>query len=157
MKTKIAITFCILLIFSNSIVRADFPSNQNSGDKNQLGLADILTQVIGGIKPSAFTGGSSVKNDILGAVGDVASSDYVKYASLAGQLAGALKETSFLPGWASQKNGVLDQLKNAGDIADVASGLSGVLGNINPSSFKSSFKKKQTGLKTALDVMSKIK
>ena len=87
----------------------------------------------------------------------VGATDYLKYASIAGSLAGSLKGTAFLPDWAGEKDGVLDMLQQAGSIADVAGGVSGLLGNINPASLTKSMKKNMGSVTSALKILSMLK
>lgn len=124
----------------------------------QVGMGDVMGQLVGGIKPSAFNSDwGANKSNFLNELAGTNASDYLKYASLAGQLSGFLKETSFLPGWATQKDGILDQLQKAGSIADVAGGLSSMSSLISPSSLTKSFKKKKGSFDTALGLLSKLK
>ncbi|MBK8550705.1 MAG: hypothetical protein IPL53_06450 [Ignavibacteria bacterium] len=124
---------------------------------SQMGMGDVMGSLVNGIKPSSFTSGKSGKKDLINQLSGIKATDYLQYTSVAGQLAGALKGTSFLPGWASQKDGILDQLQSAGSMADVAGGVSGLLGNINPSSLSSGFKKNQSSITSALGILSMIK
>lgn len=121
------------------------------------GINDLIGQFVGGIKPSAFTSGKSGKSEILGMLSGVDATDYLKYASVAGDLAGSLKETAFLPDWADKKGGVLDQLTKASSIADVAGGVLGLSSFINPSSFSKGFKKNKSSWTNALNLLSAVK
>lgn len=148
--------FALLFAFSSGINAKNDPAKINVNNSGmQFGIGDIMGQLIGGLKTNSFSDGKTGKNDLLGMIGGIGSSDYLKYASLAGSLAGALKGSAFLPDWANQKDGILDKLQTAGNIADVAGGVSGILGFINPKSFKS--KGKQSSLITALGLLSKFK
>src|SRR5262245_10662662 len=119
MKTKI-LAFSLILIFTAAIGAQD--------------MGSLLGQVVNGVKSSSFSSGKSGKDDIISQLNNVKGGDYLGYASVAGSLAGSLKDAAFLPDWATQKDGVLDKIKGAGDMADVAGGLLGVVGNLNPKS-----------------------
>jgi len=130
---------------------------QNDPLKSITGMGNLLGTLVNGIKPNAFTSGKSAKKDLVSQISGTKTSDYLQYASLAGQLAGMLKSTSFLPDWAIKKDGVLDQLQTAGSIADVAGGVGSLVGMLNPSSLTSGFKKKQSTWSTALNALSMFK
>lgn len=154
MRKKFLTLVCILF-FTSSIYAKTDPLTDMSG--RQSGLGSLLGTLVSGINSSSFTSGKSAKKDLISQIAGTKTSDYLQYASLAGQLAGMLKSTSFLPDWASKKDGVLDQLQTAGSIADVAGGLGGLVGNLNPSSLSSSFKKNKSSFTTALNVLSMMK
>lgn len=151
MKIKVLIVLFSLFVLTTGI------KAQNDPLKSIAGMGDVMGILVNGIKPSAFTSGKSGKKDLISQLSGIKATDYLQYASFAGQLAGALKGTSFLPGWASQKDGILDQLQSAGSMADVAGGVSGLLGNINPGSLSSGFKKKQSSITSALGILSMMK
>lgn len=163
MKSKFLLLICFIIFASGSFAQND-KSKSNDALKNitdavgsQMSIGDVMGSLVNGIKPSAFDLGSSGKTDLLNQLSGIPVTDYMKYASVAGELAGSLKGSSFLPSWASQKDGIMDQLTKAGSIADVAGGVSGLLGNINPSSFTKSFKKKQSSITSALGILSLLK
>ncbi|HAY34291.1 MAG TPA: hypothetical protein PK536_06925 [Ignavibacteria bacterium] len=170
MKTILtAVVF--IFIFSTGFINGqtdDTKGKSDSKSKNstndiinslgkQAGINSLMGQFVKGINTSSFTGGKSGKNDILSMLSGVDATDYIKYASIAGSLAGALKGTSFLPDWANQKDGILDQLQNAGSIADVAGGVLGLSNMLNPSSFSKGFKKNKSSWTSALGILSMIK
>lgn len=157
MKTKILFLICILFI--SGIVKAQKDPLKGVMDAvgSQVGMGDLMGQLVGGIKNSAFTGGKSGKSDLISKLSGINATDYMQYASVLGSLAGSLKGTSFLPSWASQKDGVLDKLQQAGSIADVAGGMSGILGNLSPNVLKGSFKDNLGTFNSALGLLSKVK
>ncbi len=158
MKAKILIIFLGILFLTAGLKAQNDPLKSiTDAVGSQMGMGDVMSSLVNGIKPSAFTSGKSAKKDLIGQLTGVNMSDVTQYASIAGELAGALKETSFLPGWATQKDGVLDQIKSAASIADLAGGVSGLLGNINPSALTKGFKKNQSSITSALDILSKMK
>lgn len=157
MKTKILLLLCIFLFSQNIKAQNDPLKGITDVVGSQIGMGSLMGQLVKGIKPSSFIGGKSGKSDLISQVSSIGSSDYLKYASVLGTLAGSLKGSSFLPEWADKKDGVLDQLKNAGSIADVATGTSSMLGMLDPSALTGSFKKNQGTYKDALNLLSKSK
>jgi len=161
----------ILFTFSSAVVNSQTDTTKGKSDsksKNstndiinslgkQAGINSLMGQFVKGINTSSFTGGKSGKSDILGMLSGVDATDYIKYDSIAGTLAGALKGTSFLPDWANQKDGILDQLQNAGSIADVAGGVLGISSLLDPSSLSKGFKKNKNSWTSALGILSMIK
>jgi hypothetical protein len=163
MKSKILILVGLFIFVTGAYAQND-KTKSNDPLKSitdvvgsQMNMSDVMGSVVNGIKPSAFDLGSSGKTDLLNQLSGIPATDYLKYGAIAGELAGALKGSSFLPGWASQKDGIMDQLTKAGSIADVAGGVSGILGNLNPSSLTKGFKKKQSSITSALGILSMIK
>ncbi|HQY21163.1 MAG TPA: hypothetical protein PK294_06865 [Ignavibacteria bacterium] len=132
-------------------------SKSNDFLNSQTGLNSLMGQFVKGINNSSFSDGKTGKNEVLGMLKGVNTSDYLKYAGIVGSLAGALKGTSFLPDWASNESGVLDQLQNAASIADVAGGLLEMSSMLDPSSFTKSFSKKKSSWSSALNVLSMLK
>lgn len=157
MKTKLIILLFIFL--SPLFVKAQDDPMKGIIDAvgSQVGLNDLMGQFVGGIKPSAFLSGKTGKSDMLGLLSKVNPTDYLQYASIAGQLAGSLKGTSFMPDWANQKDGILDQLTKAGSISDVAGGVLGLSNMINPGSFTKGFKKNKSSFTDALNILSMVK
>ncbi len=153
MKAKICLLIVVLFVASIANAQNDSKKKKSSS----MDLSGLMGQVISGMKSSSFTDGKAGKNEVLGMLSGIDASDYLKYASVAGSLAGALKSTSFLPGWATQKDGVLDKLQQAGSIADVAGGMSGLVGNLNPSSMSKGLKGNLGTISTALGILSMIK
>lgn len=158
MKTKIC-SLLIILLFASAI---NAQSDKKNSGKDLFGsktgsMNDLMGQVVKGINTSSFTAGKTGKNDILGMLKGVGATDYLKYASIAGTLAGSLKGSAFLPDWANQKDGILDKLNTAGSIADVAGGMSGLLGNLNPLSLSKKLKGNIGSINTALGILSMIK
>src|SRR4030095_3671662 len=127
MKTKILIL--TLTLFFVSITKAQ-------------DMGNLLGQIVNGVKTSAYNNGKDGKNDIISQLNNVKSGDYLGYASVAGSLAVSLKEAAFLPDWSTQKDGVLDRIKQAGSMADVAGGGLGGGGNFNPQIFNNGLYKK---------------
>lgn len=163
MKSKFLFLFIILIFASGSFAQSD-KTKSNSTTKSisdaigsQMNMGDVMGSLVNGIKPSAFDLGSTGKTDLLNQLSGVPVTDYLKYGAIAGELAGALKGSSFLPGWASQKDGIMDQLTKAGSIAEVAGGVSGLLGNLDPSSLTKGFKKKKSSITSALGILSLLK
>src|SRR4030095_17022008 len=142
MKTKILIL--TLTLFFVSITRAQ-------------DMGNLLGQIVNGVKTSAYNNGKDGKNDIISQLNNVKSNDYLGYASVAGSLAGSLKEAAFLPDWATKKDGVLEKIQQAGSMADLAGGVLGVVGNLNPKSLTSGFKKNKSLVTSGLDILSKMK
>ena len=142
MKTKILV-FSLILFFVSASRAQD--------------MGSLLGQVVNGVKNSAFTSGKSGKDDVISKLNNVKGGDYLGYASVAGDLAGSLKDAAFLPDWATQKDGALDKIKEAGSMADVAGGLLGVVKNLDPKSLTKGFKKNKTLVTAGLDVLSKMK
>jgi hypothetical protein len=142
MKTKI-LAFSLIVFFVSTLGAQD--------------MGSLLGQVVNGVKSSAFSNGKSGKSDIISQLNNVKGGDYLGYASVAGSLAGSLKDAAFLPDWATQKGGVLERLQEAGSMADVAGGLLGVVGNLNPKSLTKDFKKNKPLIKSGLEIMSKMK
>lgn len=159
MKKFLILPLFIFLIMSSDGIKAQDDPVKGIIDMvgKQAGMNDLLGQFVNGIKPSAFSSGKSGKNDILNMLSGINASDYMQYASLAGTLAGALKGTSFLPDWASKKDGILDQITKAASIADVANGVLGFSNMIDPKNFSKSFKKKKGSWDSALNVLSMVK
>lgn len=160
MKSKILIALLgLIFILSGTSVKSQIDPLKGVMDAvgAPAGVNELLGQFIGGIKPSAFTSGKTGKSDILKMLSGVDATDYLKYASVAGDLAGSLKETAFLPDWANKKDGVLDQLTKASSIADVAGGVLGLSSFINPSSFSKGFKKNKSSWTDALNLLSLVK
>lgn len=151
------ILFAVLLSSVNLKAQDDQLKGMIDAVGKQAGMNDLMGQFVNGIKPSAFSTGKTGKNDILKSLSGINVSDYMQYAALAGTLAGALKSTSFLPDWASKKDGVLDQITNASSIAETANGLLGLSSMIDPDSFTKSFKKKKGSWSDALTVLSMMK
>lgn len=142
MKTKI-LAFSLILFFASTAIAQD--------------MGSLLGQVVNGVKTSSYSNGKSGKNDIISQLNNVKGGDYLGYASVAGSLAGSLKDVAFLPDWATKKDGVLSSIQKAGSMADVAGGLLGVVGNLNPKSLTSGFKKNKTLVTSGLDILSKMK
>jgi hypothetical protein len=157
MKTKIVLLLCIFFSLQN--VKAQDNPLKGITDMvgSQAGLGSLMGTMVKGIKPSAFTSGKTAKTDLISQLTGTKTSDYMQYASIAGELAGSLKETSFLPGWASQKDGILDQIQKAGSIAEVAGGVGSLVGMLNPSSLTSGFKKNKSSWTSALNILSMVK
>ncbi|MFZ1320373.1 MAG: hypothetical protein WAT71_02335 [Ignavibacteria bacterium] len=157
MKTK----FILMLLISFFAVSINAQKDSGKDITNlvgsQVNMGDLMGKLVKGVKTSSFTDGKTGKNDILGMLSGVGATDYLKYASIAGSLAGSLKGTAFLPDWAGEKDGVLDMLQQAGSIADVAGGVSGLLGNINPASLTKSMKKNMGSVTSALKILSMLK
>lgn len=154
MKAKILALVCILFFTSTIIAKNDPVTDMTV---KQSGIGSLMGTLVSGINSSAFTSGKSAKKNLISQIAGTKATDYMQYASLAGELAGMLKGTSFLPDWASKKDGVLDQLQTAGSVADVAGGLGGLVGSLDPSALSSSFKKNKSSFTTALNVLSMMK
>ncbi len=157
MKTKILSLIFILFLASFSRAQDDPLKGITNVLGSNTGMGSLMGSLVGGIKSSSFTGGKSAKKDLISQIAGVKSSDYLQYASYAGELAGMLKGAAFLPDWANKKDGVLDQLKTAGSIADVAGGVGSLAGMLNPGSLTGSFKKNQSSWSSALNVLSMLK
>jgi hypothetical protein len=158
MKTKVlTILFSIFLFVSAVNAQKDKTKSITDIVGSSVNMGNVMGSLVNGITSSSFTGGKAGKKDLLNQLSGVNATDYLKYASVAGELAGALKGTAFLPDWASQKDGILDKIQSAASIADVAGGVSGMLGMLNPSSLTKSFKKKQSSITSALNVLSMMK
>ncbi len=163
MKSKFLFLFVFLIIAAGTFAQSDKTKSNNTTKSitdaigSQMNMGDVMGSLVNGIKPSAFDLGSTGKTDLLNQLSGVPVTDYLKYGAIAGELAGALKGSSFLPGWASQKDGIMDQLTKAGSIADVAGGVSGLLGNLDPSSLTKGFKKKKSSITSALGILSLLK
>src|SRR4030095_8101526 len=142
MKTKI-LAVSLILFFTTTIGAQE--------------MGNLLGQIANGVKTSSYTNGKTGKKDIISQLNNVKSGDYLGYASVAGSLAGSLKDAAFLPDWATKKAGVLEKIQQAGSMADVAGGLLGVVGNLNPKSLTSGFKNNKSLVTTGLDVLSKMK
>lgn len=158
MKTKIFLSlFCLIFIFSGAQAQKDPVNDILKSVGSQSNMGSLMGTMVNGIKPSAFMDGKTGKNDIIKQLSGIDATDYLKYASVAGELAGVLKSTAFLPDWANKKDGILDQITNASSIANVAGGLVGMTSLLNPSSLTKGFKKNQNSWKSAMDVLSLIK
>jgi len=157
MKTLILILLAAFILSPEVKAQNDPVKGITDALGSQAGMGDLLGQLMGGIKSSAFTGGKSSKSDLLGQLTGIGSSDVSKYGSLVGSLAGSLKETSFLPDWATKKDGVLSQLQTASSIADIAGGTSNLLGMLDPKIFKGGFKKNMGTFTSALGLLSLVK
>lgn len=157
MKTKISILLFLVLLTTSAYSQSDGLKGITNMMGSQLNMGDVMGQLVNGVKSSAFTGGKTGKSDIVSMLSGVNPTDYLKYASIAGSLAGSLKGSSFLPGWADKKDGVIDQLTKAGSMADVAGGVSGLLGNLSPSVLSKGLKGNVGTLTTALGILSAIK
>lgn len=163
MKSKFLFLFVFLIIASGAFAQSDKTKSNNTTKSitdaisSQMNMGDVMGSLVNGIKPSAFDLGSTGKTDLLNQLSGVPVTDYLKYGAIAGELAGALKGSSFLPSWASQKDGIMDQLTKAGSIAEVAGGVSGLLGNLDPSSLTKGFKKKKSSITSALGILSLLK
>lgn len=158
MKTKIFLSlFCLMFIFSGAQAQKDPVNDIIKSVGSQASMGSLMGTMVNGIKPSAFMDGKTGKNDIIKQLSGIDATDYLKYASVAGELAGVLKSTAFLPDWANKKDGILDQITNASSIANVAGGLVGMTSLLNPSSLTKGFKKNQNSWKSAMDVLSLIK
>lgn len=163
MKSKILIVIGFFIFAAGTYAQNDKSKNSDPTKGitdvigSQMNMGDVMGSLVNGIKPSAFDLGSSGKNDLLNQLSGIPVTDYMKYATVAGELAGSLKGSSFLPSWASQKDGIMDQLTKAGSIAEVAGGVSGLLGNLDPSAFTKSFKKKKGSITSALGILSMLK
>lgn len=142
MKTKIFI-LSFILFFAAAVKAQD--------------MGDIMNQVVKGVKNSAYTSGKSGKNDVISQLNNIKSDDYLGYASVAGSLAGSLKEAAFLPDWATQKEGVLDNLQKAGSMAEVAGGVLDVVKNLNPKMLSGGLKGNMPLITSALGLLSKSK
>ncbi|MFZ1322585.1 MAG: hypothetical protein WAT71_13595 [Ignavibacteria bacterium] len=156
----------LFLIFLTGIAGAQSDDSKTKTNKksgnidnliSQTGLNGLMGQFVKGINTSSFSDGKTGKNEVLGMLKGVNASDYLKYAGVIGSLAGALKGSAFLPDWASNESGVLDQLQNAASIADVAGGLLEMSSMLDPSSFTKSFKKKKSSWSSALNALSFLK
>ncbi|HMS34950.1 MAG TPA: hypothetical protein PKC91_12785 [Ignavibacteria bacterium] len=163
MKSKF-LSLLVFIVFASGAFAQNDKTKSNNTTKSitdaigsQMNMGDVMGSLVNGIKPSAFDLGSTGKTDLLNQLSGVPVTDYLKYGAIAGELAGALKGSSFLPGWASQKDGIMDQLTKAGSIADVAGGVSGLLGNLDPSSLTKGFKKKKSSITSALGILSLLK
>jgi len=163
MKSKILIVIGFFIFATGAYAQND-KTKSNDPTKgitdmigSQMNMGDVMGSLVNGIKPSAFDLGSSGKTDLLNQLSGIPVTDYMKYATVAGELAGSLKGSSFLPSWASQKDGIMDQLTKAGSIAEVAGGVSGLLGNLDPSALTKSFKKKKGSITSALGILSMLK
>ena len=157
MKAKILLLLCIFLFSLNVKAQNDPVKSITDMVGSKADIGSLMGTMVNGIKPSAFTSGKSGKSDLISQLSGINATDYLKYASVAGELAGMLKGTSFLPSWASQKDGVLEKLQSAGSIADVAGGMGGLLGNLDPSALTKGFKKNKSSVSSALNVLSMIK
>lgn len=163
MKSKFLFLLVFIVFASGAFAQNDKTKSNNTTKSitdaigSQMNMGDVMGSLVNGIKPSAFDLGSTGKTDLLNQLSGVPVTDYLKYGAIAGELAGALKGSSFLPGWASQKDGIMDQLTKAGSIADVAGGVSGLLGNLDPSSLTKGFKKKKSSITSALGILSLLK
>ena len=158
MKTKIFVLLCLFLFSHNVKAQNDALKGITDMVGSNANIGSLMGTMVNGIKPSAFTNGKAGKSDLISQLtGIKGADDYLKYASVAGEMAGMLKGTSFLPGWASQKDGVLDKLQSAASIADVVGGLGGLLGNLDPSALTKGFKKNKSSVSSALNVLSMIK
>jgi|SRR4030095_2476845 len=142
MKTKIFI-LSLTLFFTAASIAQD--------------MGNLMGQIVNGVKNSAYTTGKTGKDDIISKLNNVKSNDYLGYASVAGSLAGSLKDAAFLPDWATKKDGVLEKIQQAGSMADLAGGVLGVVGNLNPKSLTSGFKKNKSLVTSGLDILSKMK
>ncbi|MEO8666747.1 MAG: hypothetical protein ABI462_14745 [Ignavibacteria bacterium] len=155
---KILFLLCIFFIATVSNAKNDnskiAPIKETTA---QVSLGSVMGTILNGIKSSAFESGSSGKSDLISQLSGAGASDYLQYGAIAGQLAGALKGSSFLPDWANKKDGILDQLTKAGSIAEVAGGVSGIVGLLNPGSLTKGFKKQKSSVTSALNILSMIK
>jgi len=153
--------FCLLMFFSSAELKAQKDKDPLKGALDmvgkQAGMNDLMGQFLKGINNNAFTSGKSGKKDLLNKLSGIDATDYLQYASVAGDLAGALKGTSFLPDWASKKDGVLDQIKSAASIADVAGGVLDMSKMIDPGMFSKGFKKNMGTWTSALSLLSLVK
>ncbi|MEO8210999.1 MAG: hypothetical protein ABI840_10590 [bacterium] len=157
MKTKILFLLCVFFISTSLKAQNDPVKDITKMMGSKSGMGSLMGTLVNGIKPNAFTSGKSAKKDLISQLAGTKTTDYLQYASLAGQLAGALKGSSFLPDWANKKDGVMDQLQKAGSIADVAGGVGSLAGMLNPSSLTGGFKKNQSTWTTALNALSLLK
>ena len=157
MKTKfIVVILSIFLLSSFSYAQKKKKSITNIVG-SEVSMGKTMSSIVSGLNNSSFTNGKSGKKDLISQLSGIKGTDYLQYASVAGELAGALKETSFLPDWASKKDGILDQIQTASSIAGVASGLSGIFGMLSPDAMGSKLLKNKGSISTALNVLSILK
>lgn len=158
MKKFIILLCCFLFVSTNIFAQSTKKTKKKkSKTLSTSTMGDIMGTVLNGLNTEAFENGSTGKSDLISQLSGVKGSDFSKYGTIASELAGALKSTSFMPEWATQKDGVLDKLKMAGSIADVAGGMSGLLGAIDPGAMSSGLLKNKNSLMSALSILSMIK
>ena len=157
MKTKLSVV--ILSVFLLTSFSFAQKKNKSISDitSSELSLGKTMGSLVSGLKSSSFTSGKSGQKDIISQLNGIKGTDYLQYASVAGELAGALKESAFLPDWATQKDGILDKIKDASSIADVAGGLSGMFGLLSPDSMGKKLLKNKSSISSALNILSLLK
>ena len=160
MNLKI-LALALIVLFSCSVHADAQTSSKKSKKKSttskQLGMNDVMSQLVNGVKTSSFTDGQAGKDNIMGMLSGIGGSDFLKYGAVAGALAGALNADSFVPGWDGKKDGVLNKLSNAGSMGDVAEGVLGLLGGLDAGSLTSSLLKNKSTITTALGILSLLK
>ncbi len=113
-------------------------------------IQSTLTQLIGGINPTALTSGNTAAGLLTKL--STATSTGGSYGPVLGLLANSLSTTSFGPGWAKLKAGYADKAGKAKTAVEVAGLASQLVNNLKPNAFTSSFNK--AGL---LSTLAKIK
>jgi hypothetical protein len=157
MKTKFIVVILSIFLLSSFSYAQKKKKSITDIVGSEVSMGKTMSSIVSGLNNSSFANGKSGKKDLISQLSGIKGTDYLQYASVAGELAGALKETSFLPDWASKKDGILDQIQTASSIAGVASGLSGIFGMLSPDAMGSKLLKNKGSISTALNVLSILK
>lgn len=158
MKTNFIVVILSIFLLT-SISYAQNKSTKSITDlvTSEVDMGKTMGSIVNGLKNSSFTSGKAGKKDLISQLSGIKGTDYLQYATIAGELAGSLKESAFLPDWASQKDGILDKIQTASSIADVAGGLSGIFGLLSPDSMGKNLLKNKSSISSALNVLSLLK
>lgn len=140
---KKIVSLLLAMAFISGIAAAQNPMDaaKNIGGQavSSANFGTIMSDLAGNIKSSAFTPTFKKSlDDYLGGLKSMNVTDMAAAGTSVVQLAGGLKSTSFLNGWTPPMD-MMNSLKKATSISQIAPMASTLVSNLDPKIFKSGF------------------
>ena len=146
--------FILLVCSLYTTVYAQLPNVSAPSSNSMANIGQLVTQLVGGIKPSSFTNAWSGEKANWMQKAQGAVSDATGLASSISSLASFIKPDLFKQGFSAQ--GISDLAKNVTSLSGAAGLLKTFSGALKPKAYTNEWQGQQSGWEKALDAATAV-